>query len=49
MQRMGVPMRPGERPSFPLDLEAFRIYVEAKLRVVAGDASGWFLTWVFVL
>jgi len=44
MQRMGVPVRPDERPPFPLDLEAFR------KRLAAGDeeaavelrlGSGW--------
>ncbi|KAF8260928.1 FMN-dependent dehydrogenase-domain-containing protein, partial [Lactarius quietus] len=31
MQRIGVPVRPDDRPTFPLDLEAFR------KRLVAGD------------
>jgi len=56
MQRMGVPVRPDERPAFPLDLDAFRKRlaagdVEAKVAAKLGiewlkeTASGLFQTW----
>ena len=56
MKRMGVPVRPDERPAFPLDLEAFRKRLaagdkEALLQVKLGTgwtqetASGTFRTW----
>ena len=56
MKRMGVPVRPDERPAFPLDLEAFRARLTAgdeqsALTVKLGTewlqevASGLFRTW----
>ncbi|KAH9033597.1 FMN-dependent dehydrogenase [Lactarius pseudohatsudake] len=56
MQRMGLPVRPDERPAFPLDLEAFRTQLTAgdeqtvaTFKIVTGwlqeVSPGLFRTW----